>query len=575
MSHLKILYKFFKIFTELFYNKKNRNIVFTKILCYNTMRCTVAKVNIFKIDNAKKEDFINSLGERIVQKQVEIDNQTFSVVFMQNSNLGDSSISWNWLLKEYGLSNIMIQKQPKAILYVEVNNNIYAATFGSAYNQAEQKCDRNFAFNLARKFKYKKIKSTAQANPNSNKNKVITSYLDNEYFEYESGAAFLKIKSKLDIDEDFVLFGENIEIGTSIKLEVCNPSLYKFVQIIKYIDTKLLEDDVTPIPVFQLITNKEEIAKLDIKLKEKVEQNEFNVTFADFDIIGTTEMFYSQNAKYKICYDGKHKKVDTLDNDTLIQFCNEKGLVFSDVFLDLKVRTMDEENQGVWFSIKELIDCSIDDSRATLINGRWYKYNDDYIVNLTKSLLDLPCEHNHQFDFRDNLYQTYIDKQVECFKNDTKYSEMTISEIKNIVSRKYYNEKVYNILMQEYYNFVNGDRLLYRIDAQHKIELDDFYRENEIYAVKFGNSSNKLCYVVDQMTIAMNCIKRGIVEFPYNVKNVIIVLVIDKKEDYPVGDVPFDINKLNFLPLKNALNNWQKEARLLSFNPKVIVGYME
>jgi len=232
MSHLKILYKFFKIFTELFYNKKNRNIVFTKILCYNTMRCTVAKVNIFKIDNAKKEDFINSLGERIVQKQVEIDNQTFSVVFMQNSNLGDSSISWNWLLKEYGLSNIMIQKQPKAILYVEVNNNIYAATFGSAYNQAEQKCDRNFAFNLARKFKYKKIKSTAQANPNSNKNKVITSYLDNEYFEYESGAAFLKIKSKLDIDEDFVLFGENIEIGTSIKLEVCNPSLYKFVQII-------------------------------------------------------------------------------------------------------------------------------------------------------------------------------------------------------------------------------------------------------------------------------------------------------------------------------------------------------
>ena len=38
------------------------------------------------------------------------------------------------------------------------------------------------------------------------KNKVINSYLDSEYFEYDSGSALLKIKAKLKMDEEFELF---------------------------------------------------------------------------------------------------------------------------------------------------------------------------------------------------------------------------------------------------------------------------------------------------------------------------------------------------------------------------------
>ena len=79
---------------------------------------------------------------------------------------------------------------------MEINNSIYVATFGPSFYLVEKYCDRNFAFNIARKFEYEKVKSTSIANPNSNKNKVISSYLDSDYFEYDSGSAFLKIKAK-------------------------------------------------------------------------------------------------------------------------------------------------------------------------------------------------------------------------------------------------------------------------------------------------------------------------------------------------------------------------------------------
>ena len=52
-----------------------------------------------------------------------------------------------------------------------------------------------------------------------------------------------------------------------------------------------------------------------------------------------------------------------------------------------------------------------------------------------------------------------------------------------------------------------------------------------------------------------------------------LVLIIDKKENYPDGDDVFDITQLGYLALKNAINNWQKNARLLCYAPKVIIGY--
>ena len=129
--------------------------------------------------------------------------------------------------------------------------------------------------------------------------------------------------------------------------------------------------------------------------------------------------------------------------------------------------------------------------------------------------------------------------------------------------------------MERDYGFTNGDRSLKRIDNNYKFEIDDLQKDDAIYAVKIGNSYAKLCYVVDQLDLAMRCIKSKTIQIVNEIKKVCIVLILGKKEGYPIGDENFDVNKLNYLALKNSLNNWQKNARTLNYIPELIIGYKE
>lgn len=535
----------------------------------------MAKLNIFKIDERKKDSFLNRIYEegQLFNKIIFYNDQEYSISLQTNLDMVDVSLSWQWVLNEFTERSVQLNKFPKAFLFTEINGNLYVATFGTAYNFVEKYCDKNFAFNFARKFDYKKIKSTSQTNPNANKNKVINSYIDNEYFDYDSGSAFIKIKAKLKLQENFDLFNENIEIGTSVKLSIEQESLEKLIQVLLFIETKLEEQDITSIPLFQLVTNDDDITRYDAILKEKIKNGDYNIAFSDFDIIGTNEVFYSQSTSYEISYGRKYEKHDILDSKTIEDFCNRKSLNINDVFLDIKVKTLDEEGRGQFVGLKEIIDCTIDEESATLIKGQWYKYNSDYINILKESLKDLPCKHICQFDFDKNKYETFIAEKVDCYKNENLDTKSSDEEITKIVKKTWYNEKVYNIIMERDFGYINGDRSLQRIDNNYKFEIDDLQKDDGIYAVKIGNTSAKLCYVVDQIDLAMRCIKNKTIQIPNNIKKVCIVLVLDKKSLYPEGDCDFNIDNLNLLALKNALNNWQKEARLLKFDPELIIGY--
>ncbi len=532
----------------------------------------MAKFNIFKIDRNKHDKFLEFIYPEIASKTIRIDDVEYKVTLCGEIEPKNARIGWQFILNQFDMPVVVMNKQPKGILYLEINGNIYAATFGPAFNIVEKYCDRDFAFKVARKFTYEKIKSTSVANPNSNKNKVINSYLDSEYFEYDSGAAFLKIKAKLKLDEEFQLFEKNIEIGTSIKLNTSSESLDGFIKIIIYLDNVLHEVDKTPIPVFQEIKDLEEINELNEKLKEDTTFENMKISFSDFDIIGTTEVFYSQGTEFCISYKHYRKNIDYLDMDAIKQFCDEKSLELKDVFFDIYVKIKDDSNRFEKVPLVNFIDCTINEKGAVLINGKWYKYNRDYLVNLNKSLKDLTCEHLLEFDFCQDLYDEYIDKKLIEEKNELIYRGKTDEEIKCLLKKKYYKERVYNKLMADIGNYENGDRSLVKIDGS-KIEVDDLYKDNTIYAVKIGNSSSKLCYVVDQIDLAMRLIKSNEIQYAHDVKTIALVLIIDKHDNYPESDGLFDITNLKYIALKNTINNWQKQARLMCYTPRVIIGY--
>lgn len=532
----------------------------------------MAKFNIFKIDDTKKEAFLLNIYDNIYHKEIKISEKKYDVVLSTNIDTNPLQLSWQYVLNEYGLDQVVLGKQPRGIIYVFINDNIYVATFGFSYSLVEKYCDRNFAFNIASKFEYEKIKSTSISNPNSNKNKVISSYLDSEFFEYDSGSAYLKIKAKFKLNSDFRIFDKNVEIGTSIKLTSPNNSLDGFVNIVSYLDEIKDYTKKTDIPIFQEIKDQSIIDRLNEKLKNEFDFNDMKISFSDFDIIGTTEVFYSQASRFRISYQRHSKIVEYLTMDEIRKFCDEEGLEIKDIVFDLSVKIIDDEHSSDSYKLINFIDYTDNEENAVIIRGKWYKYNDDYIDNLHKSLKDLTCEHLSMYDFNNNDYKSFIEQLYIQGKDKPKYKGKDKESITNSLKKEYYKEKYYNINISETYGFENGDRSLVKVDGS-KIEVDDLYKDSTIYAVKIGNSSGKLCYVVDQIDIAMRLIKYNAIPITKEIKNITIVLIIDKKERYPSDDGEFDISQIKFLALKNTINNWQKNARLLCFNPKVIIGY--
>ncbi len=81
-------------------------------------------------------------------------------------------------------------------------------------------CDTEFAFNFARRIKFKQVKTTTLTSPNSRKNKTVNVYLNYSEIAFDSGEAYAKIKAKTLID----YYGEKpevtIEIGHSIKTKM-------------------------------------------------------------------------------------------------------------------------------------------------------------------------------------------------------------------------------------------------------------------------------------------------------------------------------------------------------------------
>lgn len=536
----------------------------------------MAVINMFKISKNKKDEFVESMQaiDSYDQKIILNDNE-YQFTLCADLQSKSTTISWGWVLNEFSAQVSDLFKFPVAILYVEYLENMYAFTFGNAFHKVDKFCDKDFAFNLARKFEYEEIKSTSQTNPNSNRHKVINSYTKSSYLEYDSGEAFLKLKGTIKLEEGFDLFSKSIEVGTSIKFSMDNPCLERIIELIKYVANKYEENDVTSIPLFQEIKDLELIEKLDKGLKENFNFENFNISFSDFDIIGTMEVFYAQNTTYKLMCGNKWQCYDTLNEKILKSFCEEKGLIFNDILFDIVVKTYSDSGYGDKWTVKELIDYNDDVEKCVLLKGVWYKYNDDYLDMLEKSLNELLCYHEKNFDWDESAYNDKINAAVDEYKKINDTTGKTDDEIIKEVKKKHYKEKVYNQIISEKYGYECKDRDLLTIDRRQKIELSDLYKDDCIYAVKIGNTSSKLSYAVTQMSLAMKYIKSGKLKYEYkNVKRLAIVMVLEGKKQLNEDEHGvINVNDLELIALKNSLDTWQKEARHLNYNPEVIIAY--
>lgn len=538
-------------------------------------------LNIYKIDNDKLQDLMQTLNQKMQQKGTQTIPEPISetgetqpirceLYYAQQEN--PVSLSWDWVLAAFGQESVRTNPLPKAVLLLKKENGtIYAITFGHAFFLIDKFCDRDFGFVFARKMNFQEIKTTTLTAPNSHRNKMVNTYVNYEELDFDSGESYAKLKAKAALPEEFTLFKPMVEIGTSIRVDSAENSLERVAAIIAYIENIVdTEADKHKIPVFMHIKDRERKQSLNERLNLFVERRH-EIHVSELEVIGVTEVFNHNDYEFVLKYRRYKEKVTSLSDDVLRSFCEANHIPLTEA-LNIAVYS---ERDGMVFApvcVRNMIDYTDDQERCLLSQGQWYQYNDDYLSYLQASITEITTYYEPQYDFSEKKYNAFIETKLLAERTELRYSGKSDKEIREQLQKKYYAERVFNLLMERDYGFENHDRGTVPV-GNGTVEIMDLYKEETMFAVKIGGTSGKLCYAVDQSLEALKLYKHNQLDNRPVIKSVAIWFVLDRSGHIENEDGKPDINRLDMLMLKNRLDQWKKEVRLQGYTPIIYVNY--
>ena len=542
----------------------------------------MGNINLYRIDEEKQRLFLQELAQKMeLRDTIFLDSENedgtvenFGLTLYLSRPGENKEIGWNWVLEEFHEQSIEVSTTPKGIVIVEKDDGItYAVTFGHSYFLVDKFCDREFGFKFARKLPYQEIKTTTLTTPNSRRNKTVNTYINYSELEFDSGESFAKLKAKVALEDGFTLYKPSIEIGSSIRFSTAEESLQQILKLIQHVELVLERDeDKYHIPVFSRIKDADKLQLLERNLLAAVSENPAQINISELDIIGVTEIFNHNDGEFELNYRGIKKIVSILSNGEIEIFCNENGLNYSQILLDISVVSLYNGHPVVTKKVKDLIDYTDDEEKCLLSKGIWYQYNDDYLSYLRDSIAEIAVKYDPAYDFSREQHDNFINQKYEEEKNEPRYQGQDEPAIKKALKQKYYAERAYNLLREQENGFQNFDRVDVKIGGC-DIEVMDLYKDGMMCAVKIGSASSKLCYAVDQSLTALKLYKKGNLPNVPKINTVVLWFVLETQTHIEDVDGRPQLNQLNMLMLKNRLDQWKKEVRLQGFTPMIYINY--
>lgn len=538
-------------------------------------------INLYKVDITRSQKLTQDLLrrmqlERTLERSILVgdgESETFGLSLYLDRSENQKDISWNWVLDEFDREEIQVVSSPKAVILVERDDGAeYAVTFGHSFFVVDKYCDGDFGFDFARRLTYDEIKTTTLTTPSSRRNKTVNTYINYNYLDIGSGESFSKLKAKVSLADDFMLYKPAVEIGSSIKFVTDEDSLERILKLIVHVEDTIQNcPEIYKIPVFSKIRDEDEIQRLNAKLATGVCDNPGQVNIAELDIIGATEIFNNNDSMFELKYGRKSKKVTSLTSEELCSFCQENDLDFASVMLDIAVVSYYNGDPIVTKRVRDLIEYTLDEEMVLLSKGIWYRYNDDYLTYLEASIAEIDAEYHPEYDFTTAIHNAFVERKYVAEKDSDDYAGKSETVVKNALKTKYYAERAFNLLRAEDNGFQNFDRNPDRV-GNSKVEEMDLYKDEAMYVVKIGNTSGKLCYAVDQSLTSLKLYKNGKLPGMPQIRTAVLWLVLDRGHIEDDNGKP-DLSRLKMLMLKNRLDQWKKEVRLMAIRPLIYINY--
>lgn len=538
----------------------------------------MAKVNVYKIESKNHRAFEESLDGKLdlIAQNNDIDSFYFKYYEFIPNEENTKSVGWKWILSEFNREEIRINNQPRAILIIEYDDEMFAISFGSSYFYIDKYADKNFPFDIAKRVKCTEIKTTTVVSPNVKRNKSINSFVNYSDLEFDSGESFAKLKAKVEIGniKGDIGIGETFEFGNSIKVDIKKPDLGAISKLIRLFKEILKLTAIYPIPLFNKVTDIQLIAELEKRLKDSSKNNKGRIGISEVDIIGVNEIFNNQDAIYSLILDDGNEQLEEITYTELERIARQKKFNLSDKLLDLKIQVIKEDGITYVENVKKLIDYVDDERRCVLNKGIWYHFNDDYQNYLSASLSEIDVLYDASYDFSDEIHNEYLEKKYNEMKKYEEYKGLSKEDAIKKIKKKFYAEYTFNILRKED-GFELYDRQNVKV-INSIVELMDLYKDETMYAVKIGSASSDLCYAVDQSLASLKVYKHKLAKDNklLKIKNVALWLILERKTKLDLVDsLKPDINQLDMLMLKNRLDHWKKEVRLNGYNPVIFINY--
>ncbi|RUS53861.1 hypothetical protein QI30_14295 [Kurthia sp. 3B1D] len=538
----------------------------------------MAKVNVYKIDWKNHRAFEESLDGKLdlIAQNNEIDGFYFKYYEFVPNNENTKSVGWKWILREFNREEIKINNQPRAILIIEFDDEMFAIAFGSSYFYIDRYADKDFPFDIAKRVKCTEIKTTTVVSPNVRRNKSINSFVNYSNLEFDSGESFAKLKAKVEIGKlkGDISIGETFEFGNSIKVDIKRPDLETVSKLLELFKEILNLEAIYPIPLFNKVTDIQLIDELERNLKENGENNKERIGISEVDIIGVNEIFNNQDATYLLMLDDGNEQLEEITYSELEKIAEQKRFKLSDKLLELKIQVIKEDGTTYTERVRKLIDYIDDEKRCVLNKGIWYHFNDDYQKYLSASLSEIDVFYNEKYDFSEEIHNEYLEKKYNEIKKNEEYKDLSKEEVIKKIKRKFYAEYAFNSLRKED-GFELYDRQNVRV-INSNVELMDLYKEETMFAVKIGSASSDLCYAIDQSLASLKVYKHRLAKDKdlITIKNIAVWLILERRTELKLIDsIKPDINQLDMLMLKNRLDHWKKEVRLNGYNPIIYINY--
>lgn len=528
-------------------------------------------INLYKIND------IDEFEENIKKEYVEypkiqddsLQNLTgIDLTLFLFNKLINSKIKWAWILDSFDASVGSYLAKPKAILVIKNGNNCYAVSFGYAYAFVGGYADKNWPLEFAERMDYLSVKSVGILAPNSLVNRKIYNYFNYNFLDADGGEALSSIAVRLDLDDETSEFlSEYVIIGNSIKFRIKTNNLVSILGLVNFVEGIMDNDPKRELPQFKKIDNKRKIKSLNEKLTESIredilsEKENYSINISEFTVDGSQYVFFNNDFDdFGFNLDGKMDIGEVLSLESIYDFIRKENLTNSENILDLNI-TMSLNGKIQENQFKNLIMYVGD--KNIYIEGNWYQYNKLLVDAVHNTLSDITVCYDDAHDF-------LTKEEFESAREDLK-KELGVE--KDCYFEYFFNRRIEHL----YEGYTCLDRKTTQV-KYHKIEETDLFDENDgaMYAVKAGNSSGSLAYVVDQSLYALKLLDDNqLSKLDKNkVSKVGLWLIFKRGDDkFTIEDNRLDWTEVKMLILKSKIADWKRQVLLSGREPIIRINY--